>query len=98
MDIRIISAPSDQTLKIIETRSKLKFEGKKPGALGLVQGKVIEMLVAADIAEKSVGVEVSDVRGSCPNNFVTLAIVGEMAEVREALTNIKEKEGKIEKW
>ena len=38
-------------------------------AIGLVQGRMIEMVVAADIAEKAVGVTVEDIRGSCPQNI-----------------------------
>lgn len=91
MDIRLIQRPSDATLEILKTRSKLNFENYKPGAVGLIQGKIIEMMVASDIAYKASGVMVSDVRGSCPQNFVLLAIVGEAEEVRVALESIKAK-------
>ena len=90
MDIRLIKGPSAGTLEIVENRSRLSFENKKPGALGLVQGKVVEMLCAADIAEKASGVEVGDVRGSCPQNLIILAIVGEMSDVSEALRQIQD--------
>lgn len=88
MDIKLIKAPGENTLRIISERSKYKIENK-PGAIGLVQGKLIEMISASDIAEKSVGVEVFDIRGSCPQNFVLLAIVGDMEEVKVALENIR---------
>ena len=52
MDIKLIKAPSPATLDIIKNRSKFKLE-KNPGALGLVQGKLIEMTVASDIAYKT---------------------------------------------
>lgn len=90
MDIRLIKGPSAGTLEIVENRSRLSFKNKKPGALGLVQGKVVEMLCAADIAEKASGVEVGDVRGSCPQNLIILAIVGEMSDVSEALRQIQD--------
>ena len=89
MDIRLIKGPSTRTLEIVENRSRLSFKNKKPGALGLVQGKVVEMLCAADIAEKASGVEVGDVRGSCPQNLIILALVGEMSDVSEALRQIQ---------
>ncbi|VFB16490.1 BMC domain [Urinicoccus massiliensis] len=89
MDIRLIKGPSAGTLEIVENRSRLSFKNKRPGALGLVQGKVVEMLCAADIAEKASGVEVGDVRGSCPQNLIILAIVGEMSDVSEALRQIQ---------
>lgn len=101
MDIRLIKGPSQATLDIIENRSKLSFKEKKPGALGLVQGKVIEMLCAADIAEKASGIQVGDVRGSCPQNFIILAIVGDMSDVTEALRKVQngiEESKKIERF
>ena len=98
MDIKIIKAPSQGCLNIIEKRSNLSFKDFRPGALGLVQGKIIEMICASDIAEKCVGVKVSDVRGSCPQNFVLLAIVGEISEVEMALRTIKEKSEEMSNW
>ena len=55
-----------------------------------MQGKLIEMVVASDIAEKTAGVTVTDVRGSCPQNMVMLAIAGETAEVMECLRKIRD--------
>lgn len=97
MDIKLIKAPSPATLDIIRNRSKLKIE-INPGALGLIQGKLIEMTVASDIAYKTSGVEVVDVRGSCPQNMVMLAIVGEIEEVKVALRNIEEKIKEKDVW
>ena len=59
-------------------------------AIGLVQGRMIEMVVAADIAEKAVGVTVEDIRGSCPQNMILLAIFGDTASVESALAQIKQ--------
>lgn len=59
-------------------------------AIGLVQGRMIEMVVAADIAEKAVGVTVEDIRGSCPQNMILLAIFGDTASVESALVQIKQ--------
>lgn len=95
MDIKIIKNPGPRTLDVIASRSKLKFEDQTPGAIGLVQGKVIEMLVAIDIAEKSAGVDVSDVRGMCPQHFTVIAISGDLSSVEVALENIKELDNKV---
>ena len=67
-------------------------------AIGLVQGRLIEMVCAADVAEKAVGVTVEDIRGSCPQNMILLAIFGDTASVEAALEEIKrrEKEGQME--
>ena len=91
VDIRMIKAPSTCTLDIIQSRSKYDFGDKKPAAIGLVQGKIIEMICAADIAQKCVGVEVMDVRGSCPQNMVLIAITGDTSSVEEALEEIRRK-------
>ena len=52
MEFRIIKSPTQGTLDILERRkgsgSKEKLE--KVGSVGLVQGSMIEMIVAADIA------------------------------------------------
>lgn len=90
MEIRLIKAPARGTLDIIRSRSGARWgQDFNPAALGLVQGKMIEMVVASDIAEKTAGVVVSDIRGSCPQNMVLLAIAGDTAEVEECLARIK---------
>jgi len=93
MDVRIIKSPTRGTLDILERRrssgSKKKLD--KVDAIGLVQGKLIEMLVAADIAEKSVGVTVEDIKGTCPQHMVMLAIFGDTASVEAAIQVIKER-------
>jgi microcompartment protein CcmL/EutN len=66
------------------------------GAIGLVQGKLIDMVYAADIAEKAVGVTVEDIRGTCPQHMVLLGIFGDTSSVEAAIDEIKlkMKEGK----
>ena len=98
MEIRIIKSPSQGTLDILMRR---KGSGKTQmpecvDAIGLVQGRMIEMVCAADVAEKAVGVTVEDIRGSCPQNMILLAIFGDTASVESALSEIKRKaeEGK----
>lgn len=93
MEFRIIKSPSPGTVDILMRR---KGSGKTEvpeciDAIGLVQGRMIEMVVAADIAEKAVGVTVEDIRGSCPQNMILLAIFGDTASVESALREIKQK-------
>ena len=93
MDFRIIKSPSQGTIDILTRR---KGSGKAMDlecidAVGLVQGKMIEMIVASDIAEKAVGVTVEDIRGSCPQNMILLAIFGDTASVESAIKEIKQK-------
>ncbi len=100
MEYRIIKSPSRGTLEIL-ARRKGSGNGEKLeniDAIGLVQGRLIEMVCAADVAEKAVGVTVEDIRGSCPQNMVMLAILGDTSSVEAALEEIcrKEKEGCME--
>ena len=99
MELRIIKSPSEGTMDILMRRiqADTSMKNERIGAVGLVQGKMIEMICAADIAEKAVGVTVVDVKGSCPQNMILLAIFGDTAAVEAALQEIKSKseEGNI---
>ncbi|MCU7356866.1 MULTISPECIES: BMC domain-containing protein [Enterococcus] len=99
MDCRIIKTPGEGTLAILNRRkgSGPKSALEQPDAVGLVQGKLIEMVCAADIAEKAVGVTVEDIRGSCPQNMIMLAIFGDTSSVESAIEEIKRKD-KERKW
>lgn len=91
MEFRIIKSPTQGTLDIL-LRRKGSGSGKKmahPDAIGLVQGRMIDMICAADIAEKAVGVTVEDIRGNCPQNMVLLAIFGDTASVEAAMEEIR---------
>lgn len=92
MDIRIIKSPSAGTVDILLRRKGSDRNTLPPctDAIGLVQGKMIDMVVAADIAEKAVGVTVEDIRGSCPQNMTLLAIFGDTASVESALAQIQQ--------
>lgn len=98
MNFRIIKSPSEGTIDILKRRmgANCKIDIERVGAVGLVQGKIIDMIYAADIAEKAVGVTVEDVRGSCPQNMILIAIFGDIASVESAIKEIKLKmeEGK----
>lgn len=92
MDIRMIKSPSAGTVDILLRRKGSDRNTLPPctDAIGLVQGKMIDMVVAADIAEKAVGVTVEDIRGSCPQNMILLAIFGDTASVESALAQIQQ--------
>lgn len=92
MDIRIIKSPSAGTVDILLRRKGSDRNTLPPctDAIGLVQGKMIDMVVAADIAEKAVGVTVEDIRGSCPQNMILLALFGDTASVESALAQIQQ--------
>lgn len=98
MEFRIIKSPSEGTMDIIKRRVGVncKTDLSSVDAVGLVQGRMIEMICAADIAEKAVGVTVEDIRGSCPQNMILIAIFGDTYSVESAIKEIKVKmeEGK----
>jgi hypothetical protein len=91
MDYRIIKSPSKGAIDLL-----LRRKGSAPSvsienydAIGLVQGKLIDMVYAADIAEKAAGVVVEDIKGHCPQNLIMLAIFGDTASVEAAISEIQ---------
>lgn len=91
MEFRIIKSPSPGTIDIIMRRMGKNIDKNTicTDSVGLVQGRMIEMIYAADIAEKAVGVTVEDIRGSCPQNMIMIAIFGDTASVEAAIKEIK---------
>ena len=53
MDLRIIRSPSEGTKELIKRRMGITKESPLDGAeaVGLIQGRMIDMVCAADIAE-----------------------------------------------
>ena len=101
MEYRIIKSPGQGTLEILSRRkgSGMAKSRECVDASGLVQGRLIDMVCAADVAEKAVGVTVEDIRGNCPQSMIMLAIFGDTASVEAAIEEIRrrEKEGR-EEW
>lgn len=93
MDIEIIRSPSAGVIKMLQSRSLSKdFLGRNEfDTVGLVQGKLVEMIVATDIAEKSADVDVVEIKGVCPQHFTMIAVLGDAASVSEALKIIAKK-------
>jgi microcompartment protein CcmL/EutN len=61
---------------------------EKVTAIGLVQGSVADVIIAADVAEKASNVEVSEINGNCPQHITMIGIFGDVAAVTEALNAI----------
>lgn len=91
MDYRIIKSPSSGTLEILGRRRTSGKNGQEErfDAVGLIQGKVIDMIYAADIAEKAAGVFAEDIRGLCPQHITPLAVFGDTASVEAALRSVR---------
>lgn len=90
MNVKIVRAPSRSTLELIKRRSRVNLENNNPGAIGLIQGKFIEMVYLADICEKTSNVQVLDLVGNCPQSMILLALIGSVAEVEAALEKAKQ--------
>ncbi|AOY74597.1 BMC domain-containing protein [Clostridium formicaceticum] len=91
MEFRVIKSPSKGTVDILMKRlgTGVSNDWSCVDAIGLVQGRMIDMICAADIAEKAVGVTVSDIKGSCPQNMIMIAIFGDTASVEAAILEMK---------
>lgn len=92
MEFRIIKSPSRGTVELIKRRiGTPAIIPDEADTIGLVQGPMIDMVCAADIAQKAVGVEVYDVKGVCPQHMTMLAIFGDTASVMDALKQVESK-------
>lgn len=93
MDYRIIKSPSRGTVDMLFRRkgSASSDTIENYDAVGLVQGRLIDMVFAADIAEKAAGVVVEDIKGHCPQNLIMIAIFGDTASVEAAMKEIQYK-------
>ena len=91
MDFRLIKSPTEGTKRALIKR--MGAEGKEAiknvDAIGLAQGKLIEMIYAIDIAEKAAGVIVEDIKGICPQHMTSIAIFGDTSSVESAIEEIK---------
>lgn len=93
MNIRIIKSPTNGTVEMLNRRrsvTQLNQESKQYDTIGLIQGKLIDMIAAADLAEKAANVEVEEIRGVCPQHFVLLALYGDTASVEAAIKAIQD--------
>jgi microcompartment protein CcmL/EutN len=57
--------------------------------VGLVQGKVLDMIAAADVAEKAADVRVFDLKGICPQHVTMIGIFGDIADVEASIDAIE---------
>ncbi len=94
LNTRIISHPSSGVLELL--RQRMGAAGKKVfaqtevpfGAVGLIQGKLIDMIAAADVAEKAADVRVFDLKGLCPQHITMIGIFGDIADVKAGIAAI----------
>jgi ethanolamine utilization microcompartment shell protein EutS len=88
--IQFIKSPSPGTMAILARRRTGGSDAANPGAVGLVQGALADMITAADVAEKAAQVDVEEIRGICPQHVTLVGIFGEIADVDTALKAVTE--------
>ena len=92
---QLISHPSPGVFEFLRQRvgvvgKKIFAEAEVPfTAVGLVQGKVVDMIAAADVAEKAGNVLVYDLKGICPQHITMIGIFGDIADVESAMDAIE---------
>lgn len=97
-DVQLILSPSPDVLEMLRWRMPKRgrdyIEAQQAerdiniGAVGLVQGKLVDMFAAADIAAKSAPVQVVELLGLCPQHFNMIGIFGDAEAVNTALQAI----------
>jgi hypothetical protein len=94
---KFINAPSSSTKKILTRRILTGRASEEAealastnwGAVLLLQGTIPEMFGAVDIGTKTSPVLAVEVTGNCPQNIVTMAFIGNVADVRQVLSALK---------
>lgn len=93
MKIQFIKAPAPGMLAILARRMSGEDEPLplNPGAVGLVEGSLADMMVAADLGEKAAQIKVVEIRGTCPQHLTMIAFLGDIASVEAAIKAVREK-------
>lgn len=91
---QFISHPSPGVIAILANRMSAAAKGQlaemDASAVGLIQGKLVDMIAAADVAEKAASVLVFDLKGSCPQHLTMIGIFGDVSAVKASLDAITE--------
>ncbi|MBI4595035.1 MAG: BMC domain protein [Candidatus Tectomicrobia bacterium] len=96
-NVQLIYSPTKSTMEMLKARMPKRCRDLLEGdsnlnlsAIGLVQGKVIDMIAAADLADKVAPIFVSELYGLCPQHISMIAIFGDTEAVSSALKAIEE--------
>jgi ethanolamine utilization microcompartment shell protein EutS len=94
LTVKILNSPSKGTMRILERKVcddqiKEMIQNRKVMAIGLVQGSVADVIMAADVAEKASNVEISEINGNCPQHITMIGVFGDIAAVNEAINAIR---------
>ncbi|MDR1021114.1 MAG: microcompartment protein [Synergistaceae bacterium] len=94
---KFINAPSASTRKILTRRILTGRASEEAealnaanwGAVLLVQGTIPDMFGAVDVGSKASSALAVEVTGNCPQNIVTMAFIGNVADVKQVLSALK---------
>ncbi len=94
LTIKILNSPSKGTKRILQRKVcddqiKEMLQNGNEMAIGLVQGSVADVIMAADVAEKASNVEISEINGNCPQHITMIGMFGDIAAVNEAINVIR---------
>ena len=95
LSTQVISHPAPGVYEFLRQRvgavgKKIFAEAEVPfTAVGLVQGKALDMIAAADVAEKAADVRVFDLKGICPQHVTMIGIFGDIADVEASIDAIE---------
>jgi hypothetical protein len=98
LSTQVISHPAPGVFEFLRQRvgavgKKIFAEAEVPfTAVGLVQGKVLDMIAAADVAEKAADVRVFDLKGICPQHITMIGIFGDIADVKASIAAVEQAE------
>lgn len=92
LTFELVIKPSENFRKILLRRMPDVDKQNPPvmGAVLLIQGQVAQILAALDIAVKASSVRGYEVVGNCPQHINTIAIIGNVAQVKQALNALKD--------
>lgn len=92
LTFELVIKPSENFRKILMRRMPDADKQNPPvmGAVLLIQGQVAQILAALDIAVKASSVRGYEVVGNCPQHINTIAIIGNVAQVKQALNALKD--------
>lgn len=97
-NIQFISHPSPGVVHLLSQRigaagkKSLADDDFKFSAVALLQGRVVDMIAAMDIAEKAADVRTYDLKGICPQHITMIGIFGDVAAVKASIQAIEENE------
>ena len=89
LNIRLITHPGAGVVEILMSRmgasAKKAVQQIDFSAVGLIQGKLVDMIYAADIVEKTADVRIFDLKGLCPQHLTMVGVFGDIAAVKAGL-------------